>query len=215
MQRLHPWERTWRSGFWKEGPPPSPAVAKFTTLLKKSKAVRVLDLGSGPGRHTVFLAEIGFQVTALDVSETALRILDRHVRKNGFSNVTIVKHDLQKLPFLDEYFDAIVSTDVIHHGLGSEIKVALGEIRRVLRKKGYCILIVLSDKDLRLGSGRQLEPGTWRFTQGEEKGITHHFFREEELRSYLKDFEIKSLKEDLFAVEKGYRAHFQAVLRKP
>jgi len=161
------------------------------------------------------LAEKGFQVTALDVSETALGALNRRVHEEELPNVSIVWHQMQELPFVSDYFDAVVSTNVIHHGKSREIRGTLAEMRRVLRKRGHGFIVVLSKKDFRLGKGRQLEPRTYVFTRGEEKGITHHFFEEEELRAYLKNFEIVSITEELLRVPGGHRAHFHAVVRKP
>ena len=191
-----------------------PVLVRFATQLKRSKAIRVLDLGAGAGRHTILLAEKGFLVTALDVSETALQVLNHRIQERGLSNVSIVKHLIQDLPFLDEYFDAVVSTNVIHHGRSKEIRGTLGEVRRVLKRGGLALIVVLSKNDFRLGKGRLLEPCTYVFTEGEEKGITHHFFNEKELRSYLNSFETVSLTEEILSKEGRQRAHFQAVMRK-
>lgn len=177
--------------------------------------MRVLDLGSGIGRHTIPLAKRGLQVASLDVSDTALRVLNRRVQELRLPNVSVVRHQMRELPFLDDYFDAVVSTNVIHHGRCKEIRRTLGEIHRVLRRKGYGLIIVLSDKDFRLGRGRKIEPHTYIFTRGEEKGITHHFFNERELRSYLKSFQIVSFTEELLKRGNRNRAHFQVVVRKP
>lgn len=211
----HPWEKMWQTGRWKEVSPPLPAVVEFCEHLKRAGATNVLDLGAGGGRHTLLLAQRGFQVVALDVSKTALQVLDRRVRRMGLSNVVAVLHEMQDLPFADNYFDAVVSTNVIQHGRREEILRTLGEVHRVLRAGGSGLLVVLSDKDYRMGTGKRIEPGTYVFTEGEEKGITHHFFARVDLRACLRGFRITSLREELLPVEGGNRAHFCVTLTKP
>ena len=117
--------------------------------FKQQNTKRVLDLGCGAGRHTVALANAGLQVTSLDVSETALRELRDRLDKSALTNVTLVKHDMVELPFLDDYFDALVCTNVLHHGTINVIRKTIAEIHRIL-KSGACGLIVtLSKKDFR------------------------------------------------------------------
>jgi tellurite methyltransferase len=210
----HPWESAWRSGRWKDVSPPLPAVVEFCAYLEGEGLRRVLDLGAGGGRHTLLMAGKGFQVIALDVSDTAQSKLDDRVRKGGLGNVTLVRHEMNSLPFVDGYFDGIVCTNVLHHGRTTEVATAFAEAMRVLRKGGAALFVVVSDKDFRFGTGRKLERGTYVFTSGEEKGIVHHFFGVEELRTLLKGFEIVKLWEELLPVEGGNRAHIYAVVRK-
>jgi 2-polyprenyl-3-methyl-5-hydroxy-6-metoxy-1,4-benzoquinol methylase len=54
-----------------------PLVEANVALLKRERVLRVLDLGCGPGRHSIFLAERGFSVTAVDNAPTALEMLER------------------------------------------------------------------------------------------------------------------------------------------
>ncbi len=170
-------------------------------------------MGCGAGRHTVFLAKTGFQVIGLDVSETALGELQNRLDKANLS-VTLVKHEMLELPFINNYFDAVVSTNVLHHGTVAEIKRTLGEVYRIMKKGGLGLVVTLSKKDFRYGNGRNLEPDTYLFTEGDEKGIVHHFFAETDLRSFFSQFEILTLQEELIPVEKGNRAHFHLKLRK-
>jgi len=215
LSSVHPWERAWSTGSWKEGSPPLPAVLKFIDDLKRANAIRVLDLGAGAGRHTVALAKAGFQVVALDVSQTALSTLNRRVRKEKLLNVTAVKHEMNVLPFTDGYFDAVLSTNVLHHGTVKEIRLALSEVHRVMRDGGRGLLVMISDKDYRAGSGKKLERGTWVFTEGDEKGITHHFFSRSELKSFLAAFRVESLQEVSSPRENGIGVHFHVRVRKP
>ncbi len=210
----HPWELAWKEGRWKEVSPPLPAVVELAENLKLQGARRVLDLGCGAGRHTIFLANAGFQVTGLDVSETALNELQNRLARAGLANVTLVKHNMLELPFINDYFDSVLSTNVLHHGTVSEIKQVLGEVYRVMGKGATGFVVTLSKNDFRYGTGRQLEQDTYLFTEGDEKGIVHHFFPEDELRSFFSQFEITSLNEELFPKENSNWAHFHLKLRK-
>jgi SAM-dependent methyltransferase len=214
-EEAHPWEVAWRRGAWKEASGPLPEVVEFSGQLKRAGARRVLDLGAGAGRHTLLLAKAGFEVVSLDVSETALGVLRRRVDEEGLRNVVAVRHEMGRLPFLDGYFDAVVSTNVIHHGLATEVGQVADEALRVTRAGGDGLFVVLSDRDFRYGSGKRLEARTYLFTEGEEKGIVHHFFSKRELRSLLGAFRIVSLDEELLPEGKGVRAHFFVRVKKP
>ena len=214
LSGIHPWERAWSTGSWREKSQPLPSVLRFSKDLERAGSSRVLDLGAGAGRHTIALARAGFQVVALDVSQTALTTLDRRVREEKLSNVIAVKHEMNLLPFTDCYFDAVLSTNVLHHGLAKEIRLALSEVHRVMRDGGRGLLVMISDKDYRAGSGRMVERGTRVFTEGDEKGITHHFFSRSELKSYLAAFDVESLQEVSAPTENGLGVHFHARVRK-
>ncbi len=191
-------------------------VVEFAEDLKRSGARTVLDLGCGAGRHSILLGKQGFQVVALDISETALKILDDRLKAASVANVTLVKHEMWDLPFIDGYFDGIICTNVLHHGRLVEITRAIGEIRRVMRKGASTFIVALSVADFRKGNGKKLEPNTYVFTEGDEGGIVHHFFPRSELTSCLTGMKIVSFKERLIPVEEGgNRAHFLVKMRKP
>jgi SAM-dependent methyltransferase len=53
-------------------PEPVPLLVEVADLLPPGRA---LDLACGPGRHTLHLARLGWQVTAVDSSPVAIRLL--------------------------------------------------------------------------------------------------------------------------------------------
>jgi ubiquinone/menaquinone biosynthesis C-methylase UbiE len=213
--KTHPWELAWRDERWAETSPPLPGVVDLADNLKREGAKRVLDLGCGAGRHSILLGKAGFQVVALDISETALTILEGRLKTASIHNVTLVRHDMLELPFIDNYFDGVICTNVLHHGKLVEIKQATREVHRVMKNGASASVVALSTADFRRGNGRKLEPNTYVFTEGEERGIIHHFFSRQELQSCLRKFEILSFEERLIPVEKGgNRAHFLVKLRK-
>src|SRR5216683_6515350 len=201
MPKAHPWELAWREQRWAETSPPLPVVVDFANDLKREGAKSVLDLGCGAGRHSILLGKAGFQVVALDISETALKMLDGRLKTDSIDNVTLVKHEMWELPFIDDYFDGVICTNVLHHGKLVQIKQAAGEVHRVIKNGASAFVVALSTADFRRGNGRRLEPNTYVFTKGEERGIIHHFFPRKELESFLKKFEAKSFEERLIPVE--------------
>jgi len=212
--KVHPWELAWRSGRWPGVSRPLPAIVDFASYMQGNGMKRILDLGAGSGRHTIFLAELGFQLVALDVSDTALEILKARMDEKKLGNVTLVKHDMQHLPFQDGYFDGLVCTNVMHHGLSREVKHSFKEATRVVRYGGAALFVVVSDKDFRFGTGRKLEAKTYVFTKGVEKGIVHHFFSAREFREALGGLRIVKFWEELLPEEMGNSAHLYAVVRK-
>ena len=113
-------------------------VTDMRYILKALKEkCKVLDIGAGAGVFSIALAHLGFDVTA-----TNLVIEDRSETnffwKFGCKFVSL-NLDHQKMPFLDEEFDAVLCLHVVEH-LKKPL-LALREMRRVLRLGGKLILM--------------------------------------------------------------------------
>jgi SAM-dependent methyltransferase len=97
---------------------------RFFQNLRESS--RVLDLGCGAGNNGVTLKELHPTVELHGVD------IVRDASIPAFYSFGIVDLDREKLPFLDEYFDAIVFTHVIEH-LHNSLQLGK-EINRVMKK---------------------------------------------------------------------------------
>ena len=82
-------------------------VAFLVELLKLPPGARVLDVGCGPGRHAIPLAEAGYAVTGVDVSQRFLDLAAEAARTAGVS-ASFFHVDARRMPFDDE-FDAVIS----------------------------------------------------------------------------------------------------------
>ena len=100
----------------------------------------VLDLGSGPGRHTKFMAERGIRVIAADISRRMLKIAVK--RTSDFSQlVDFVLCDMSNLPFRDQTFRGVLCLAAIHHVRGKENRqIVLSEVKRVLKEGGLLVI---------------------------------------------------------------------------
>jgi SAM-dependent methyltransferase len=101
--------------------------------LDPGKRNRILDAGCGTGFTLRHLNGYGVLI-GIDISETALG----YCRKRGLSK--IAKASVSALPFSDDIFDMVVSSDVLYHKLVEEDAAAIHEMGRVLKRGGILIL---------------------------------------------------------------------------
>lgn len=101
---------------------------------------RALDLGCGPGMHSVALTKIGYQVTSIDLSEEFLEELKR--RTEG-STVHAIQGDITKLHGLvmPGFELAVCLGDTLPHLSSFEdVDRFLGEVHHVLAPRGQLLL---------------------------------------------------------------------------
>lgn len=99
----------------------------------QKKNLKILDVGCGTG---ALMKEIGSygNVYGLDFSEKAIEFC----RERGEKNLTL--GSINKIPFEDNFFDAVISLDVLEH-VENDAR-AISEIKRVLKKEGISIVFV-------------------------------------------------------------------------
>jgi len=134
-------------------------------------AVRVLDIGCAGGRNTVFLAEAGFDVHALDsstamVAETRRRMAGILGKGEAEARVKIGRMD-ELIGFGDGTFDIVVSLGVLHSARSwPEWERAASETARVLRRGGRLLLSQFTPETDLTGSGVQPVAGGHHLYEG-------------------------------------------------
>jgi len=73
---------------------------------------RVLEAGSGMGRHTYYLSRLAGSVVSIDLGD-AIRVTQRNTR--GLDNLALVQADIDDMPFAPGSFDFACSIGVLHH----------------------------------------------------------------------------------------------------
>jgi ubiquinone/menaquinone biosynthesis C-methylase UbiE len=160
-------------------------------VFKQLKFKRILDLGCGAGRNSVYLSKKGFDVVGFDVSKSALKLASKWVEKERLPSVTFTLGNMINIPFDDCSFHAVVSVSVIHHGVKEDIMRTIAEINRILKKKGVFLANIASVKDPRYSEGEKVEENTFRILEAFEEyrfEELHHFFTKKEACEALKCF---------------------------
>ena len=171
---------------------PALVVVEMAEVLRERSCGRVLDLGCGNGRHMVYLAQQGFHVCGLDNSPTALRLAQRWLREEDLPAPLVLGDMRQALPFRDGAFDALVSTQVIHHARLATVRATAWEIARILAEGGVLLVTVPVGKHPNQ-EYIEIEPGTFVPTSGSEKGLPHHIFAPDEVPALFPDFTVLEL----------------------
>lgn len=175
----------------------TPFFKENIQLFKEIGYERILDIGCGYGKHSIYLAENNFNVTSIDINAQAIEWLKRYIDRKSISNITLIQADMNSLPFQDNYFDTVICTSVLHHQDFKQIENSISEIYRVLRRNGYFSFDFLSVEDDSFGIGEEIEENTFVGSREGEDNIPHHYTDVIELNELFNSFrEIKIQKNE-------------------
>lgn len=147
---------------------------------------RILDAGSGNGRHLLPLSNF-YNCVGIDVSLKALSASKESLAKRQ-RQAHHVASSITDIPFRDNSFDAIICYGVLQHLLENERNIAVAEFKRILRPGGIVFLEVFGREDMRYG-GKDVEPDTFV----RQSGIIYHYFTKEELEELFSNFAASKL----------------------
>ncbi|MFO0837756.1 MAG: class I SAM-dependent methyltransferase [Phycisphaerae bacterium] len=131
-------------------------------LVGELRGATAVDLGCGTGRHAIWLAQRGADVTALDFS-TAM--IERARAKAAGLPIRFEVHDLaQALPLADTSFDLVICGLVFEHI--ADVGALLREMKRICRPTGRIVITEMHPAmNLRGISARFTDPATGRETR--------------------------------------------------
>jgi SAM-dependent methyltransferase len=118
-------------------------VGFLLDLLALGNNARVLDVGCGPGRHTIALARAGITMIGVDVSRKFLDIAAENARSAGVG-AGFFEVDARQMPF-DGEFDAVISICQGAFGLmGRDDPVVMKRMAEAVKPGGRVVLTAFS-----------------------------------------------------------------------
>jgi 2-polyprenyl-3-methyl-5-hydroxy-6-metoxy-1,4-benzoquinol methylase len=170
-------QKRWNNRFGKKefalGKDPNPFLKKHIRLLPKGRA---LDIAAGEGRNAVFLAQQGFEVDAVDISQKGLKKAQELAREKGVKISTFLIN-LDQYPIGKEQYDLIANFYFLKRRLVSRIKKGL--------KKGGKVIFetyLLEHRTLGTGGPKQAK----------------YFLKPNELLGLFKNFRVLFYREGIF-----------------
>jgi len=114
------------------------ALGKLIELAQPQSDWTALDIATGTGNTAFALAPHVAAVIGLDLTPEMLAQAENQRLTRGITNVSFREGDVHALPFPDAGFNLVTSRLAPHHF--SNIKLALSEIKRVLRPDGRLVI---------------------------------------------------------------------------
>ena len=113
------------------------AMKYIKDYLKEFKEPKILDIGAGTGKYSISLAEMGYEVTAVELVKHNLMTLKKNSNK-----VRAILGDATDLGMLDDNsFDVTLLFGPMYHLISEEDKIrALTEAKRVTKDGGYIFI---------------------------------------------------------------------------
>ncbi len=159
--------------------------------LDKVKRGVALDVGCGEGRHSLFLAQQGFKVDAVDISEKAVEKLTKYAEEYGVKEfITGKVGDIRSIKLGKDY-DLVILSFVFPFLNRRDILTVLEKVSHSLKRGGciYVSALTTDDVEYKMYSQNQtpLELRTY-YSKGLKCAC--YFFEEGELKTLFSDFNI-------------------------
>jgi len=186
-QQSQHWETNFSNKPEMFGLEPSLPAKKALKIFQEKNINKIIELGSGLGRDTIYFAKNSIHVTALDYSPSGIRTINEKSEKNNLSqNISTKIFDVRKkLPFKNNSIDACFSHMLYCMAFTSnELENLNNEILRILKPNGINIYTVrhFEDGDYKKGIHRGED-------LYENDGFIVHFFSKEKVNFLLNGFQ--------------------------
>ena len=181
--------------YWND---PSDEFLPVALRWREQGCKKVLDLGCGKGRHSLFLAGLGFDVTAVDLSPEGIEQLQAAAQQRGLdANITTLVCDMLSIPFTDSSFDAVLGFHSLYHTDYAGLKMLVTKITRVLRESGslYITFNSRSNPSFRTADNEVVDDYTVIRHYGVEDGIPHTFLDYDDVIALLADYNILKIQQ--------------------
>ncbi len=177
---------------------PAPEFYYLADNWKNKKFKKILDVGCGYGRNSIYLAKQGFCLDGFDLSELSVERTTENAKKQNLNFDNFVVADMLNFPYPDNTFDGLIAYNVISHTDIEGFKKTLNEIKRVLKPDGEAYFTLGSKKSFWFTNPKCTyvdENTRIRVEDGPENGIPHFYIDDEDCLTLFNDFKLIRVQE--------------------
>lgn len=163
------WEKIHKSREW--GRYPSEPLIRFIFQnfpnIQNLEKVRILELGCGVGANLWFLVREGIHAYGIDGSSSAISKARQRLDSECPNwHGELISGDFTKLPYQDNYFDAVIDIESVTHNSFEDSVSIYSEAFRVIKPGGKIFSQTFATGTWGDGSGEQVEEKGWIPTEG-------------------------------------------------
>lgn len=175
--------------------PPHSEVVEAARLVAPGKA---LDMGCGPGRNALYLSQLGFDVTAVDLNADAIGMLQSIVEREGIDTIDARRYDINQAD-LGATYDFIACTVTLMFLDPARVDAVIADMQQCTAPGGHNLIVAAMDTD------EHPCPMNFPFT-----------LRTGQLSAAYAGWDLVKYNEDLGTMHNGARLQFATLLaRKP
>jgi SAM-dependent methyltransferase len=175
------WNRVYSSDSSFFGDDPSNFGLNCYEEFKQHGVKKILELGCGQGRDTIFFASNGLDVVTIDSSRVAIDALSKITREKNLTIKPTIGDASEGIPFNSSYFDAIYSHMFFNMRFtDDQLKYLFVEVNRVLKDGGLNLFSVRSDNDAMYKKGTKVEQNIYDIN-----GFQIRFFTKSDVEDIL------------------------------
>ncbi len=190
---------------WNRETPPE--ILQRIVKNEKIKPCKAIELGCGTGNYVIYLSKMGFDVTGIDFSETAIKIAKNSAEKKGVRCNFIVADVLGDMAEIQDTYDFAYDWEVLHHIFPQDREKYISNIYRLLNPEGLYLSVSFSEESPQFGG-----KGKYRKTPLD---TVLYFSSESEMVSLFKPhLEIEELKTVDIEGKSGIHKAVYAFLKK-
>lgn len=139
------WDKIYRKGKILEYP--NENLVRFVSyLFKTPKNKKLLDLGFGSGNNLIHLLKKRFKCYGCEISPAAVELTKKRLKTIGLSADLKLLND--KIPYPNDFFDIVVSWQVLYYNSQKSFYFMLKEVGRVLKHRGQFIVTLVRKDDI-------------------------------------------------------------------
>lgn len=176
----------------------NPAHSEVAAACQIIAPCKALDMGCSNGRNALYLSQLGFEVSALDLNHDAIAMLQSIAKQENITNIQAQVYEINTAKLIDDY-DFIACVVTLMFVDSARVNAVLADMQARTLPGGYNLIVCAMDTD------EHPCPVNFPFT-----------LNSNELAKAYQGWELVKYNEDLGTMHNGAELQFATLLaRKP
>lgn len=155
---------------WNIESPPKALVELVET--GRVQPCKTIDMGCGAGNYAIYLASVGFDVTGVDISPSAIALAEAKAKEKGVTCRFTAADVLGGLAEITDTFEFAYDWSLLHHVFPNDRMQYVETVHRLLIPGGKYLSVCFSEKDTSfdgIGKERRTPLGTVLYFSSEDE----------------------------------------------